>query len=322
MKKTRCTLFGLWKHVILGLFALTLAAGLRPVNAEASAKGVGSYTVSVNTGYLALRSAQAYDASNEIGKLYTGDKVVHLETPSETNGYYFVYSYSLKKTGYVNSDYLLYDGMVQDNFWTVKVDQGYLALRSEKAFDSSNELGELYTGDSVLVLNDGDPKYWLVYSQDLFCTGYVNCEYLQGTGKVNTNSYFSDNSVGGISTNLVCNMDNMVFSTRYISFLIPDSWGAGITYNYYEDRIEFYCSAVKNASGLEDGFLCSIYRMTGQETSWDGVTVLGYSDGYNYYLRQPTDFRANPNDEENCAVYRSMFADVSSVENSLVIISQ
>ncbi len=321
MRKTGCGWFGLWRQVALGLLALLLAAGLRPVRAEASAKGIGRYTVSVD-GYLALRTAQAYDASNEIGELYTGDTVIHLETPGEKDGYYFVYSDSLGKTGYVNSDYLEYDGMVWDNFWTVKVDEGYLALRSEKAFDSANELGKLYTGDVVLLLKEDGPKYWLVYSQDLLLTGYVNCEYLENGDNANSNSYYSDNSVGGISTALVCDMDKKLFSTRYISFIIPDSWGAGITYNYSEDNIEFYCTAVKNAAGLEDGFLCSIFRRPEQETIYDGVTILGYSDGYNYYLGRPTDFPANPKDEENCAIYRSMSADVDQVEDSLVIISQ
>lgn len=320
MEKTRCV-SGLWRHVLLGLFAVVLAAGLRPVNAEASGNEIDRYTVNVN-GYLALRNAQAYDASNEIGKLYTGDTVIHIPTPSETNGYYFVYADSLQMAGYVNSDYLQYHGMVQDNFWTVKVDQGYLALRSEQAFDSSNELGELYTGDRVLLLHDSGPKYWLVYSPDLSCAGYVDCGYLESVGNDNSNSYYADNSVGGISTGLVCDMDKKIFSTVCLSFLIPDSWMSGITYNYYEDRIEFYCTAVKNAPGLEDGFLCEIYRTPGQETNYGDVTDLGYCDGYYYYLRRPTDFRANPNDAGNCALYQSMSADVDDVEYSLVIIGQ
>lgn len=32
---------------------------------------------------------------------------------------------------------------------TVKVDKGYLALRSEKAYDKNNEIGQLNTGDTV-----------------------------------------------------------------------------------------------------------------------------------------------------------------------------
>ena len=36
--------------------------------------------------------------------------------------------------------------------WTVKVDKGYLALRTEKAYDYANEIGELYTGDEVEIL--------------------------------------------------------------------------------------------------------------------------------------------------------------------------
>ena len=55
---------------------------------------------------------------------------------------------------------------------------GYLALRSKKSFDSSNEKGQMFTGDTVIVLNDLDNTYWTVYSPLLEKTGYTNREYL------------------------------------------------------------------------------------------------------------------------------------------------
>ena len=42
----------------------------------------------------------------------------------------------------------------------VKVTDGYLALRSEKAFDKSNEIGQLNTGDLVEVTDRKDSTYW------------------------------------------------------------------------------------------------------------------------------------------------------------------
>ena len=45
----------------------------------------------------------------------------------------------------------------------VKVSDGYLALRSEKAFDKSNEIGQLNTGDLVEVTDRKDPPYWYAY---------------------------------------------------------------------------------------------------------------------------------------------------------------
>lgn len=64
---------------------------------------------------------------------------------------------------------------------TVKVDSGYLALRNDKAYDSKNEVGKLYTGDTVQIANTNDDTYWLVYAPGLGKGGYVNKNYLQGT---------------------------------------------------------------------------------------------------------------------------------------------
>ena len=56
-----------WTALLVIVFALSL-----PVTAEES-QASNTWTVSVAKGYLALRTAKAYDASNEIGELYTGD---------------------------------------------------------------------------------------------------------------------------------------------------------------------------------------------------------------------------------------------------------
>lgn len=45
---------------------------------------------------------------------------------------------------------------------TVKVDKGYLALRSEKAYDKNNEIGQLNTGDTVELIEKEDSTYWYV----------------------------------------------------------------------------------------------------------------------------------------------------------------
>ena len=62
--------------------------------------------------------------------------------------------------------------------YTVSVSKGYLALRTAKAYDDKNEIGELYTGDVVQLLETSDPKYWYVYSPKLNKSGYVNKNYL------------------------------------------------------------------------------------------------------------------------------------------------
>ena len=135
------------------------------------------YTVKVKKGYLALRNGRAFKKSNEIGKLNNGDTVIYCPVGTDKNGYWYVYSTRLRKFGYVNSDYLTYKKTFTNNY-KVKVKTGYLALRSKKSFDSSNEKGQMFTGDTVIVLNDLDNTYWTVYSPLLEKTGYTNREYL------------------------------------------------------------------------------------------------------------------------------------------------
>ena len=67
--------------------------------------GDGYHTVVVDSSYLALRSAPTYDASNEIGQLYTGDLVQR--TSAETFGSYIqVYSPKYNAYGYVNAGFV------------------------------------------------------------------------------------------------------------------------------------------------------------------------------------------------------------------------
>lgn len=60
----------------------------------------------LTTGYLALRTACAYDESNEIGCLFNGQGLQFQYWT--VNGYAFVYSPKLKKSGYVNGDYIAF----------------------------------------------------------------------------------------------------------------------------------------------------------------------------------------------------------------------
>lgn len=155
-----------WAAVFAVVFALSL-----PVTAEDS-QASNTWTVSVNKGYLALRTAKAYDSRNEIGELYTGDTVE--VTDSSDSTYWYVYSPKHNKSGYVNKNYLVGN----TNTWTVSVSEGYLALRTAKAYDSKNEIGELYTGDTVQVIDTSDSAYWYVYSPKHGKNGFVNKDYL------------------------------------------------------------------------------------------------------------------------------------------------
>ena len=155
-----------WAALFVFVFVLSL-----PVTAKDS-YAASTYTVVVDKGYLALRTAKAYDSRNEIGELYTGDTVDVTDTSDST--YWYVYSPKYGKSGYVNRNYLV----GASNTWTVSVSKGYLALRTAKAYDSRNEIGELYTGDTVQVTDTSDGTYWYVYSPKHGRCGYVNRDYL------------------------------------------------------------------------------------------------------------------------------------------------
>ena len=157
-----------WAALLVFVFVLSL-----PVTAKDS-YAASTYTVVVDKGYLALRTAKAYDSRNEIGELYTGDTVDVTDTSDST--YWYVYSPKYRTSGYVNRNYLL----GSSNTWTVTVDSGYLALRTAKVYDSANEIGELYTGDVVQLIDTSDSTYWYVYSPKHDRNGYVNREYLSG----------------------------------------------------------------------------------------------------------------------------------------------
>ena len=166
----------------LAMGAAVLVFLLMLIPSIAFAAPIGStYTVKVDTGYLALRTAPAYDYSNEIGKLYTGDKV----SVQEKGGtYWWVYSPKYDRSGYVNSNYLKSGSSSSSSSssssygdYKVKVATGYLALRTAPAYDYSNEIGKLYTGDTVTVKEKGG-TYWWVYSSKYGREGYVNSNYL------------------------------------------------------------------------------------------------------------------------------------------------
>ena len=73
------------------------------------------------------------------------------------------------------------DVQASSNTFRVNVATGYLALRNDTSFDTSNEIGELYTGDLVEVADyTGATGYWYVYSPKYDLNGFVNKDYLTG----------------------------------------------------------------------------------------------------------------------------------------------
>ena len=172
MDRTESKTMMKWMLALLMMFGVWMAAG-----SFGRAASADTYTVRVETGYLALRTAQAYDYRNEIGKLYTGDTVEVID--SSDSGYWYVYSCKLDKYGYVNKDYLIAPVTVSGPKYYVTGTTYYLALRNAKAYDAANEIGKLHNGDYVYVQDTSDSTYWYVYAPQLNKYGYVNKNYLR-----------------------------------------------------------------------------------------------------------------------------------------------
>ena len=182
MKKVRAKnhrlftcVIGLFMSAMIAVSAMTVTA---PLPVYAAQTCLFTYTVKVESGYLALRTRKEFNKNNEIGRLDTGDIVVGCPTLGDEGEYMYVYSSKLRKHGYVNANYLYYAGSYDGRYMYACVETGYLALRNAKAYEKSNEIGKLYTGDSVVILDDSGSEYWTVYSPTLYKTGYVNRNYL------------------------------------------------------------------------------------------------------------------------------------------------
>ena len=66
-----------------------------------------------------------------------------------------------------------------DGCHTVKVSDGYLALRSAPTYDDSNVIGQLYTGDTVeLISTYNTGSYVEVFAPKFGAYGYVNAAFI------------------------------------------------------------------------------------------------------------------------------------------------
>ncbi len=163
----------------LTILAVMFAAAIPATAREAKAAAGTTFKVKVSDGYLALRSEKAFDKSNEIGQLNTGDLVEVTDRKDPT--YWYAYVPRLDRSGYLDKNYIQVaeSTAASNDSWTVKVKSGYLALRNAKAYDDANEIGQLNNGDTVQVQDSSGSTYWYVYSSRLGKSGYVNKNYLQ-----------------------------------------------------------------------------------------------------------------------------------------------
>ena len=138
----------------LVLLTLILAAAFPATIREAKAAAGTTFKVKVTDGYLALRSEKAFDKGNEIGQLNTGDLVEFTNRNDAT--YWYAYVPRLDKSGYLDKNYIQIaeNATASNDSWTVKVKKGYLALRSTAAYNDSNEIGRLNTGEAELLVRE------------------------------------------------------------------------------------------------------------------------------------------------------------------------
>ena len=61
----------------------------------------------------------------------------------------------------------------------VSVASGYLALRTVPSYDASNEIGQLYNGDTVQVIGAASGSYVQVFSPKYGAYGWVNAGFLR-----------------------------------------------------------------------------------------------------------------------------------------------
>ena len=166
----------------LTILAVMFAAAIPATAREAKAAAGTTFIVKVSDGYLALRSEKAFDKSNEIGQLNTGDLVEVTDRKDPT--YWYAYVPRLDRSGYLDKNYIQVaeSTAASNDSWTVKVKSGYLALRNTAAYNDSNEIGRLNTGDMVLVKDSSDSIYWYVYVPKLDKSGYVDNRYIYNSG--------------------------------------------------------------------------------------------------------------------------------------------
>lgn len=271
----------------------------------------GDYTVSVSSGYLALRNAKAFDASNEIGKLYSGDTVQVQDTSDST--YWYVYSPKLGAYGYVNKNYLYASSapIPTAYTWTVNVSSGYLALRSAKAFDASNEIGRLYSGDTVEVSDSSDSTYWYVYSAKLGKYGYVNKNYLyNGTSGVketrivsvtsgylalrNQKAFDASNEIGKLYTGDTVQLLDTSDSTYWYVYSPKYDKNGYVNRNYLVTDTSSPAPVVTKTVRVTSGYLAlrndtayDVSNEIGKLYTGDTVTVIDSSGSTYWYVYSP-----------------------------------
>lgn len=167
--------------------------------------------------------------------------------------------------------------------YTVKVEKGYLALRSAPSYDSKNELESLYTGDTFYVMSDYDSTYVYGYS-DSGKEGYVNKNYL-------VEAY---NIANGIQTR--ASQGASYLETDYFSMYLPGDidWDYEVVDN--ETISIFYTPAKEDDFGGHVVTIKAYDWGDNEYAEFPAWSVAGVSSEKKFVAIYPTDVQFNPND--------------------------
>lgn len=182
--------------------------------------------------------------------------------------------------------------------YSVKVETGYLALRSKPAYDASNELEKLYTGDMFYVMSTYDSTYVYGYSES-GKEGYVNKNYLVRA----SDSY---NIASGIKTR--ASEGNSNLETDYFSMYLPGdiSWEYEIVDSA---TISIYYTPAKKAGYGGHVVTIKAYDWSDNEYGdFPDWSIAGLSEKKKFVAIYPTDVQFNVNDSVQKEEYRRLLS--------------
>lgn len=179
--------------------------------------------------------------------------------------------------------------------YKVKVDNGYLAVRSAPSFDSSNEVDKLYNGDTFYVTMWLDGNYWYGYSQN-HVDGYVNKNYLAEDSGFDIGSNIKYTPDGGDRI-----LENDYFSLQFPAYI---QWEYEIV-NKTTLKI-FYKPAKDSGFG---GTVVTIMAYDPEDKTYEDFpswSVAGKSTDKQYIALFPTDVQFDPKDSTQSSEYSEL----------------
>lgn len=191
--------------------------------------------------------------------------------------------------------------------YTVKVDSGYLALRSKPEYNSSNELRQLYTGDVFYMVSEYDSTYWYGYSEDQ-TAGYVNKNYLVEDTPC----------VTGIcaGAKIRTSEDASILETDYFELSLPKD----IPWEYQvidDNAMRFIYTPAKEAD--YGGQFLSIRAFPWSDNSYADFPswkIAGLSSDKKYVAIFPTDLQFDPNDSTQVQEYHLLSDTVNLIDQN------